>query len=130
MFIMNSFPASNSGFPDTCMTETGSGSAPVSYPNDANESSGFPFPPNIFVGGSPVHNLPTTLPPSQGDLPGHSGVGSGTVLGNGNTFVNSNTCLYGAMPTKRVTSSGTSNQTNSPSTASTPNNFSVLLLAP
>jgi hypothetical protein len=130
MFIMNSFPALNLGFPDVCMTVIGLAPVPVPYPNIAIESSGFPFPPNIFIGGSPVHNLATTLVPSQGDLPGFSGVGSGTVLGTGNTFVNSNTVLHGALPTKRVTSMGTSNLTNSPSIASTPNNFSVLLLAP
>ena len=129
MFALNQFPAPNVGFPDVCNTETGSGSAPVAYPNTAIESTGFPAAFHVIVGFAPVHNLATIMPPSQGDLPGHSGVASGTVLGPGNTFVNAQTTLMGALPTKRVTSTGVSNTTNNPTTAAAPNNLSVLVLS-
>lgn len=129
MFAMNQLPAVNFGFPDVCNTETGSGSAPVPYPNTAVESTGFPFVPHVIVGIAPVHNLATMMPPSQGDLPGHSGVASGTVLGPGNTFVNAQTTLMGSLPTKRVTSFGVSNTTNNPTAAMTPNQLTVSILS-
>jgi hypothetical protein len=129
MFALNQFPAVNFGFPDTCNTETGSGTAQVAYPNSAAESTGFPAPVNILIGGSPVHNLATMMPPSQGDLPGHSGVASGTVLGPGNTFVNAQTTLMGALPTKRMSSTGMSNTTNNPTTAITANQLRVIILS-
>lgn len=129
-FFQNSFPASNAGFPDTCLTETGSGSAPVAYSNSAQEAAGTPAPYNILTGGSPVHNMSTILPPSQGDLPGHSGVGSGTVLGPASDFsFLTTTTLMGSMPTKRMGSSGTSNFTNSPTAAVSPNQLKVVGLS-
>lgn len=129
MFAMNQFPAANVGFPDVCNTLIGIASVPVPYPNVALESTGFPAPFNTIVGGSPVHNLATIMVPSMGDLPGLSGVASGTVLGPGNTFVNAQTTLMGALPTKRVTSFGLSNTTNNPTAAVTPNQLKVLILS-
>ncbi len=129
MFAMNQFPAANVGFPDVCNTMIGTGSVPVPYPNAAMESTGFPAPFNTIVGGAPVHNLITIMPPSQGDLPGHSGVASGTVMGPGNTFVNAQTTLMGALPTKRMSSTGLSNTINNPTSAVTPNQLKVLILS-
>ena len=130
MFALNQFPALSFGFPDVCLTPAGLFTVPVPYPNTATESLGFPFPLNIFVGGSPVHNMATVIGSSMGDLPGIAGMASGAVLGPAFAFLNSNTCLMGGLPTKRVTSFGSANFINAASMAAVPNQLKVLVLAP
>ena len=129
MFALNQFPATSLGFPDVCLTPN-IVPLPVPYMNSAFEYSGFPAAYNILVGCAPVHNMATVLSPSFGDLPGIAGVASGTVMGPVFSMVNSNTCLMGCLPTKRVTSFGSSNLINSMSSAVTPNQFRVLILSP
>lgn len=121
------------GFPDVCITPIPMPfpvPVPIPYPNIALECCGVPAAYNILVGCAPVHNMATMIPLSMGDLPGIMGVASGMVMGPNFSFVNSFTCLMGALPTKRVTSFGTSNVINSPSLALTPNQFRVLVLSP
>jgi hypothetical protein len=130
MFALNQFPALSPGFPDACMTNMGTNDQVIPYPNSALESLGVPFPPNFLVGGAPVHNMATVICTTTDDLPGYAGVASGTVMGPSFSFVNSNTCLMGGLPTKRVTSCGVSNTINTPSMAATPNQLCVLVLAP
>lgn len=130
MFALNQFSAMTFGFPDVCWTPNFPSPVPIPYPNIANECTGVPAVNNILVGGAPVHNMGTVLSVSTGDLPGVMGVASGTVMGPSTSRVNSNTCLMGSLPTKRLTSFGTSNLINTPSTAISPNQFVVLILAP
>jgi hypothetical protein len=128
MFALNQFPALSTGFPDVCLTPI-IVPVPLPYPNMAFECTGFPAAYNILVGGAPVHNMSTILLPSIGDLPGIMGVASGMVMGPNLSLVNSFTCLMGALPTKRVTSFGTSNLINTESIALVPNQFTTLVLA-
>jgi hypothetical protein len=130
MFALNQFPSLTAGGPDVCATNNGVSDQNIPYSNSGVESLGAPFPPNFLVGGAPVHNMGTVIGTTTDDLPGYAGVASGTVMGPSFSFVNSNTCLMGGLPTKRVTSCGVSNTINTPSMASTPNQLCVLVLSP
>jgi hypothetical protein len=130
VFALNQLPAITMAFPDVCITMVVIVPVPIPYPNISFEFMGFPAAYNILVGGAPVHNMATVLVPSVGDLPGLMGVASGMVMGPNFSFVNSFTCLMGALPTKRLTSFGISNLTNAPAIAITPNQFKVLVLSP
>lgn len=129
MFVLNSSPAMMIGFPDVCITMMGPIPTPVPYPNVGNESTGLPVPTHILMSVSPVHNLATMLSPSMGDLPGFSGVASGMVMGPCRSLTHANTFLTGALPTKRMGSTGLSNLSNTFSVACTPNQCKVLVLA-
>jgi hypothetical protein len=117
------------GFPDICLTMVGPVPTPIPYPNVAMESTGLPVPAHILVSVSPVHNSATTLAPSIGALPGFSGIASGIVMGPCRSLTHANTFLTGALPTKRMGSTGLSNLINTPCVAATPNQCKVLVLA-
>lgn len=126
MFALNQFPGSNMGYSDVCTTMFST----MCYANFSDESLGAPAAYNLLVGCAPVHNMATTLAPSTGDESGISGVASGMIMGPDMSFVNSNTCLMGSLPTKRVSSTGVSNGTNTCASALTPNQLKVLVLSP
>lgn len=114
------------GYSDVCTTMFST----MCYANFSDESLGAPAAYNLLVGCAPVHNMATTLAPSTGDESGISGVASGMIMGPDMSFVNSNTCLMGSLPTKRVSSTGVSNGTNTCASALTPNQLKVLVLSP
>ena len=126
MFALNQFPGTNMGYADVCSTAF----FPVCFSNMADESMGAPAAYNLLVGCAPVHNMATMLAPSHGDEAGISGVASGMIMGPEMSFVNSNTCLMGSLPTKRLSSTGVSNGTTTFASSLTPNQLKVLILSP
>lgn len=118
-------------FPDVCLTPTPAGPVPVPYPNVTVGAMAIPNVPNILFGGTPAHNMATTIPMSNGDNAGvNLGVASGTVMGPCRHLTGAFSVLVKGMPATRLTSISLQNSTNAPGARLVPSQTKVLLLAP
>nr|WP_293246643.1 DUF4150 domain-containing protein [Panacagrimonas sp.] len=121
------------GFPDVCLTPAPPAPAPVPipYPNIGMGPMGIPNVLNILAMCTPIHNMATVIPMSNGDNPGVAmGVASGTVMGPVRHLTGSFTVLANAMPMTKLTSVSIQNNTNCPGARIVPSQVRVLLLAP
>ncbi|WP_437723518.1 DUF4150 domain-containing protein [Sorangium sp. So ce861] len=131
MFANTQMGGLSFGFPDVCLTPTPAGPVPIPYPNLAIGPMGVPAVYNQLWGGTPVHNMATTVPLSNGDNPGvATGVASGVVMGPRRHLTAAFTCLVGGMPATRLTSVTLQNSTNAPGMTIVPSQVKVLLLCP
>jgi hypothetical protein len=84
----------------------------------------------LFV-NTPVHNITTSIPFSNGDNPGVAmGVASGRVMGPARHLTGAFTVLLGGKPATRLSSTSLQNGTNCPGARIVPSQTKVLLLAP
>jgi hypothetical protein len=133
MFANCQLMGMDSGFPDVCLTPAPPAPAPipVPYPNIAMGPTAIPNVPNILILGTPVHNLATTIPMTNGDNAGIAlGVASGTVMGPSRHLTGAFTVLYMGMPATRLTSMSLQNSTNCPGARIVPSQTLVMMLAP
>lgn len=121
----------DTGFPDVCLTPTPAGPVPIPYPNIAAGPMGVPAAYTVLFGGTPAHNMSTTIPLTNGDNAGVAmGVASGIVMGPSRHLTAAFTVLVGGMPATRLTSMSLQNSTNCPGCRIVPSQVRVLLLAP
>jgi hypothetical protein len=117
------------GVPDVCLTPPVP--VPVPYPNFAMGPMGVPAAYNVLFGGTPAHNLATTIPLTLGDQPGVAlGVASGMVMGPSRRLTAMFTCLVDGIPATRLTSIGLHNGMNIVGVRVVPSQATVLLLGP
>jgi hypothetical protein len=115
--------------PDVCLTPPVP--LPIPYPNFALGPIGVPAAYNILFGGTPAHNLATTIPLTLGDQPGIAlGVASGMVMGPQRCLTAMFTCLVDGIPATRLTSIALHNGTNIVGIHIVPGQITVLLLGP
>lgn len=130
MFANAQMGGMNLAFPDVCLTPTPA-PVPIPYPNISNGPMGVPAAYTVLFGGTPAHNLSTTIPLSNGDNAGVAmGVASGLVMGPTRHVTAAFTVLAGGIPATRLTSMSIQNSTNAPGMAMVPAQVKVLLLAP
>ncbi len=129
MFANAQMMGTDLGFPDVCLTPpTG---IPVPYPNIAMGPMALGFYPKVLWGGTPAHNMLTTVPMTNGDNTGvMMGVASPTVMGPSRHLTGSFTVLVGGPPATKMTSVALQNSTNCPGMRLVPSQVKVLLLAP
>lgn len=135
MFANTQMGGMNTGFPDVCLTPiptpAGPIPTPLPYPNIATGMMGVPAAYNILFGGTPTHNMMTTIPLTNGDNTGvNMGVASGTVMGPSRALTAAFTVLVGGTPVTRMTSMNLQNSTNCPGVSLVPSQLRVLVLAP
>lgn len=131
MFANSQMMGMDMGFPDVCLTPTPVGPVPIPYPNIAAGPMGVPAAYNVMFGGTPAHNMSTTVPLSNGDNAGVAlGVASGLVMGPARHLTAAFTVLAGGSPATRLTSMSLQNSTNCPGMRAVPSQTKVLLLAP
>lgn len=131
MFANTQMGGMNMAFPDVCLTPSPAGPVPIPYPNISNGPMGVPAAYKVFYGGTPVHNMSTSVPVSNGDNAGvATGVASGMVMGPTRHVTAAFTALVGGMPCTRMTSASIQNSTNAPGMAMVPAQVRVLVLAP
>ena len=131
MFANTQMSGMNLAVPDVCLTPSPAGPVPIPYPNISNGPLGVPPVPTVFYGGTPVHNMATTIPLSNGDNAGVAlGVASGMVMGPTRHVTAAFTCLAGGLPTTRLTSASIQNSTNAPGMRIVPSQVRVIILAP
>lgn len=131
MFANAQMMGMDTGFPDVCNTPTPAGPVPTPYPNIAMGPTAVPNVPNILFGGTPAHNMGTTIPITNGDNAGLvMGVASGTVMGPTRHMTAAFSVLVKGMPATRLTSMALQNSTNCPGCRVVPSQVKVLLLAP
>ena len=117
-------------FPDVCLTPTPA-PVPIPYPNIAAGPMGVPAAYNVLFGGTPAHNMATSVPLSNGDNAGVAlGVASGLVMGPQRHVTAAFTVLAGGIPATRLTSMTIQNSTNAPGAKIVPSVTNVLVLAP
>jgi hypothetical protein len=118
-------------FPDVCLTPTPAGPVPIPYPNIGAGPMGVPAAYNVLLGGTPAHNMLTTVPLTNGDNAGVAmGVASGMVMGPDRHVTAAFTVLIGGAPATRLTSVSIQNSTNAPGMRIVPSQVRVILLAP
>ncbi|MDR0217523.1 MAG: DUF4150 domain-containing protein [Enterobacteriaceae bacterium] len=116
--------------PDVCLTPAGPAVVPVPYPNTAQGNTATPNVPNILFVGSPVHNLATITPMTNGDNAGvNMGVASGTVMGSSRHTQGANSVLIKGSPITRLSSMTSQNSTNSVGSRIAPSQTKVLISA-
>ena len=131
MFANSQMGGINLGFPDVCITPVGPVPVPIPYPNIATGMMGVPAASNVLMGGTPVHNMMTVIPLTNGDNAGVAmGVASGTVMGPSRALTGAFTVLVGGAPVTRMTSMNLQNSTNCPGVSLIPSQLKVLVLAP
>jgi len=117
-------------FPDVCLTPMPL-PVPIPYPNFALGPIGVPAAYNILMGGTPGHNLATTIPITLGDTPGIlGGIISHTVMAPQRHLTAMFTCLIDGIPATRMTSIGLHNLFNIIGMRIVPSQFQILLLGP
>ncbi len=130
MFANTQMGGMDFAFPDVCLTPMPV-PVPIPYPNFALGPIGVPAAYNILYGGTPTHNLLTTIPLTLGDQPGVAlGVASGMVMGPQRHLTAMFTHLVDGIPATRMTSIGLHNLTNMVGMRIVPSQFLVLLLGP
>lgn len=92
LLASNNGAGQNMGFPDTCNTPTGvTGTAPIPYPNIANNAQATPFSAIVRVTGMNALNQNTKIPMTSGDEAGvaHSSFmqQAGYAMGNPVVFI-------------------------------------------
>ena len=131
MFANSQMMGMDMGFPDVCLTPSPAGPVPIPYPNMAMSPTAVPSVTNVLVMGSPVHNMSTSTPMTNGDNAGvGSGVASGTVMGKSRHLTGAFTVLVDGSPWTRLTSASLQNGTNCPGVRMVPSQTIVMLLAP
>jgi hypothetical protein len=131
MFANTQMSGTNFAIPDICLTPVGPVITPVPYPNIALEMMGVPAAYTILYGGTPAHNLLTTVPISNGDNSGVLlGAVSHLVMGPTKFTTGAFTCLTFGAPTTRMTSVTMQNLINVPGLTLAPSQVKVLVLAP
>jgi len=131
MFANTQMMGMDTGFPDVCLTPSPAGPVPVPYPNITAGPMGVPAVYNVLFMGTPVHNMATSIPLSNGDNAGvATGVASAAVMGPSRHLTGAFTCLVGGTPVTRVSSSSLQNSTNCPGVRAVPSQVKVLVLAP
>lgn len=131
MYANSQMMGTNFAFPDVCLTPIGPAITPVPYPNFSMEMMGVPAAYTILYGGTPAHNLLTTVPISNGDNAGVlTGVVSHLIMGPTKFTTGAFTCLTFGAPTTRLTSITIQNLINAPGFTMAPSQVKVLILAP
>lgn len=131
MFANAQMTGMDMGFPDVCLTPAFPSPVPIPYPNIATGTMATGAVPNVLWGGTPAHNMSTTIPLSNGDNAGvATGVASGMVMGPSRHLTGAFTVLVGGAPATRMTSVSLQNSTNAPGVRLAPSQVKVLLLAP
>lgn len=131
MFANSQMMGMDTAFPDVCLTPSPAGPVPIPYPNIAMGPTAVPNVPTILWGGTPAHNMATTIPMSNGDNAGlATGVASGMVMGPCRHLTAAFTVILQGMPATRLTSVSLQNSTNIPGCRVVPSQVKVLLLAP
>jgi len=119
--------------PDVCLTPGPPllPPVPIPYVNIAMGPMAVGAVPNILFGGTPAHNLGTTIPLTNGDNAGSiGGVASGTDMGKASHITGANTMLVGGIPATRMTSITSQNTTNATGARISPSQTKVLILSP
>jgi hypothetical protein len=131
MFANTQMMGMDFAFPDVCLTPSPAGPVPIPYPNIAMGPTAIPNVPTVLFGGTPAHNMATTIPMSNGDNAGlATGVASGMVMGPCRHLTAAFTVIVKGMPATRLTSVSLQNSTNIPGCRVVPSQVKVLLLAP
>jgi hypothetical protein len=133
MFANTMMGGMSMGMPDVCKTPPLA--IPIPYPNIAVGATAIPPTAcmKVLMGGTPTHNLGTTIPLSNGDNAGvMGGVASQMVMGPMKYLMGSFSCLVGGQPTARITSMTGHNgmSLNGPGMSMMPSQFKVLVVAP
>ncbi|CAM4080001.1 DUF4150 domain-containing protein [Serratia silvae] len=129
MFANSQSAGTDVAVPDTCMTPTPT-PTPIPYPNAATGQTAIPVAYNILVEGTPVHNMATIIPFTNGDNAGiATGVASGTVMGPSRHVTGAFTVLFKGTPATRLTSLSLQNSTNSPGSRLSASQTKLSLLA-
>lgn len=131
MFANSQMMGTDMGFPDVCLTPSPAGPVPIPYPNIAMGPTAVPNVPTVLYGGTPAHNMATSIPMTNGDNAGvATGVASGTVMGPSRHVTAAFTVILKGAPATRLTSVSLQNSTNCPGCRIVPSQVKVLLLAP
>jgi Domain of unknown function (DUF4150) len=130
MFANTQLMGVDLGFPDVCLTPTPP-PVPIPYPNIALGPMGVPAAYNVLFMCTPVHNMATTIPLTNGDNAGVLlGVVSHLMMGPARHVTAAFTVIGSFAPVTRMTSIATHNMMNCPGVRAVPSQPKVLVLAP
>lgn len=131
MFANTQMGGMNFAFPDVCNTPTPAGPVPIPYPNIDMAPTAVPTVFNVFISGTPAHNMSTMGTISNGDNAGLAmGVASGMVMGPRRHMTGAFTTLIGGMPATKMTSMTGQNgmSLNVPGASLVPSQFKLMIL--
>ncbi len=128
MFVVTQTGATAFGIVDVCKTPPLA--TPIPYVNIAVSTMGLGFVFNVTIEASPVHNLLTTIPLTNGDEPGAmGGVVSGIIMGPCSYILGSFSVIAGFAPVARLLGTTLQNGINAPGIVLIMSQLKVLALS-